>query len=128
MFNVIAGNTDAHAKNYSLMLERRSVQLAPLYDLLSYAAYWDGSTSIDSAMSIGGEYRLSNTLSTKLEQAGDMFGIDKADAAEIIDATRRGVYSAFEAARATVEVHGGSALAVADELLIGLRKLPLVLT
>ena len=128
VFNVIAGCTDAHAKNYSLMLEQRSVRLAPLYDLLSYAAYWDGSTPLDSSMSIGGEYRLGRISSMKLEQAGAMFGIDRAEAAEIVDATRSGVYPAFESARATVEVHGTSALAVADELLGGLRKLPLVAT
>jgi serine/threonine-protein kinase HipA len=128
VFNVIAGCTDAHAKNYSLMLEQRSVRLAPLYDLLSYAAYWDGTVRIDSAMSIGGEYRLGGISSTKLEQAGALFGLDSAEAAEIVDATRKGVYPAFESARATVEVHGGSALTVGDELLRGLRKLPLVVT
>lgn len=31
--------TDAHAKNYSLMLESHSVRLAPLYDLLSALPY-----------------------------------------------------------------------------------------
>lgn len=127
VFNVIAGCTDAHAKNYSLMLARRSVRLAPLYDLLSYAAYWDGSALIDSAMSVGGEYRLSRISATKLEQAGAMFGIDRDEAAEIVDTTRKGVYTAFESARATIGVHGRSALAVADELLHGLRKLPLVI-
>lgn len=128
VFNVIAGCTDAHAKNYSLMLEQRSVRLAPLYDLLSYAAYWDGSVRIDSAMSIGGAYRLGRISSAKLEQAGALFGIDKTESAEIVDMTRKGVYSAFESARATIEVHGRSALAVADELMRGLRKLPLVVT
>jgi serine/threonine-protein kinase HipA len=128
VFNVIAGCTDAHAKNYSLMLEQRSVRLAPLYDLLSYAAYWDGSVRIDSAMSIGGEYRLGGISSTKLEQAGAMFGVDRAEAAEIVDTTRKGVYPAFESARAAVEMRGTSAVAVADELLRGLRMLPLVIT
>ncbi|SDU85372.1 type II toxin-antitoxin system HipA family toxin [Jiangella alkaliphila] len=126
VFNVIAGCTDAHAKNYSLMLEQRSVRLAPLYDLLSYAAYWDGSARLDSAMSVGGEYRLRSISAAKLEQAGAMFGVDRAEAAEIVDTTRKGLYPAFESARAAVErVRGTSALAVADELLFGLRRLPL---
>ncbi len=109
--NVIAGCTDAHAKNNSLMLERRSVRLAPLYDLLSYAAYSDGSASIDSAMSVGGDYRLRRISAAKLERAGAMFGVDAAEAAEIVDTTRKGLRPA-----------------VADELLLGLRKLPLALT
>jgi serine/threonine-protein kinase HipA len=32
VFNVISACTDAHAKNYSVILEGRSVRLAPLYD------------------------------------------------------------------------------------------------
>lgn len=50
--------TDAHAKNYSVVLDGRSVGLAPLYDLGSHAAYpsADGS-ALRGAMSIGGEYR-----------------------------------------------------------------------
>jgi serine/threonine-protein kinase HipA len=128
VFNVIAGCTDAHAKNYSLMLEQRSVRLAPLYDLLSYAAYWDGLAHLDSAMSVAGEYQLNRISPAKLEQTGTKFGIDRGTAAEIVDATRKGVYTAFESARATVEAHGDPALAVADELLRGLRKLPLVVT
>lgn len=129
VFNVIAGCTDAHAKNYSLMLEQRSVRLAPLYDLLSYAPCWDGSARLDSAMSVGGEYRIRSISLAKLEQAGAMFGVDRAEAAEIVDTTRKGLRPAFESARAAVEqVHGKSALAVADELLRGMRALPLAVT
>lgn len=50
-----------------------------------------GSASIDSAMSIGGEYRLGRISSAKLEQAGALFGVDRAEAADIVDATRRGI-------------------------------------
>jgi serine/threonine-protein kinase HipA len=128
VFNVVAGCTDAHAKNYSLMLDRRSVRLAPLYDLLSYAAYWDGSARIESAMSVGGEYSLARISAAKLEQAGALFGLGREGAAEIVRATRTRTYSAFESARSAIGVHEKIAVAVADDLLRGLRALPLVVT
>lgn len=128
VFNVIAACTDAHAKNYSLMLDQRSVRLAPLYDLLSYAAYWDGSVPLDSAMSVGGEYWLSKISPARLEEAGAMFGVERSDAAEIVDTTRKRVHPAFESARAALEDDLGKAeIGIADDLLRGLRRLPLVI-
>ncbi|MBU1287599.1 MAG: type II toxin-antitoxin system HipA family toxin [Alphaproteobacteria bacterium] len=38
IFNLIIGNADAHGKNYSLLYDG-SIELAPLYDLLSTVAY-----------------------------------------------------------------------------------------
>jgi serine/threonine-protein kinase HipA len=37
--NWVMGGTDAHAKNYSLLLSPGSVRLAPLYDLISLLPY-----------------------------------------------------------------------------------------
>lgn len=42
VFKVIAGCTDAHAKNCSPLLKGRSADLAPLDDPLTSAAYRDG--------------------------------------------------------------------------------------
>lgn len=55
IFNVATGNVDAHAKNYSILLRPGSVQLAPLYDLVSGLA-WDGITP-NNAQGIGGQRR-----------------------------------------------------------------------
>ena len=38
---VLLGNADAHGKNYSLLHREGSVEVAPLYDLLSTVAYPD---------------------------------------------------------------------------------------
>lgn len=60
ILNWIIGGTDAHAKNYALLLGAgRTVRLAPLYDVASALAYadWD-SQKLKLAMKIGGEYRL----------------------------------------------------------------------
>ena len=39
LFNLIIGNRDAHAKNYSLLHEQGRVRLAPLYDLVCTLCY-----------------------------------------------------------------------------------------
>ncbi|WP_349826828.1 HipA domain-containing protein [Brevibacterium litoralis] len=126
VFNVVAGCTDAHAKNYSLLLDGRSVRLAPLYDLLSFAAYWDGESRIDSAMSVDGEYSLHRISESSLARLGPRFGLDAEESASIVHLVRRDVLGAFEAARDSVTGHGTDALSTADDLLVGLRRLPLV--
>jgi serine/threonine-protein kinase HipA len=55
IFNVAVGNVDAHAKNFSILLEPRRVRLAPLYDLMSGLA-WEGITH-NNAQAIGGQRR-----------------------------------------------------------------------
>jgi serine/threonine-protein kinase HipA len=41
MFNYLIGNSDAHAKNISLMVNSQGYRLAPFYDLLCVQAYGD---------------------------------------------------------------------------------------
>ncbi|HWN72985.1 MAG TPA: type II toxin-antitoxin system HipA family toxin [Solirubrobacterales bacterium] len=56
LYNLLIGNTDAHGKNFSLLLDgQRGPRLAPLYDLLSARAYWPFRRKM--AMKYGGEYR-----------------------------------------------------------------------
>jgi serine/threonine-protein kinase HipA len=51
MFNYLIGNSDAHAKNISLMINSQGYALAPFYDLLCVQAYGDN----DLALFIGDE-------------------------------------------------------------------------
>ncbi len=51
IFNVIAGNADAHGKNFSILYGDEGPRLAPLYDLLATVAYPDLSPKF--AMKIG---------------------------------------------------------------------------
>jgi serine/threonine-protein kinase HipA len=54
IFNLLVGNHDAHAKNYSLLYRPdRSVRLAPLYDLVSTVYYKELTDKM--AMKLGGE-------------------------------------------------------------------------
>ena len=52
IYNVLIGGTDAHAKNYSLLLAGGRAQLAPLYDLASAVAY-PSDRPLESSMTIG---------------------------------------------------------------------------
>ena len=59
-FNWLIAGTDAHAKNFSLLLGGRRVRLAPLYDVASILPYDEFDLrKIKLAMKIGGEYKLS---------------------------------------------------------------------
>jgi serine/threonine-protein kinase HipA len=61
-FNWVIGGTDAHAKNYSMLLAGAQVRLAPLYDIASALAYEDMYVPrLRMAMRIGGEYGVEAT-------------------------------------------------------------------
>jgi serine/threonine-protein kinase HipA len=55
IFNVIACNTDAHAKNYAIMIGAGGASLAPLYDVMC-AEVWEHVTR-NLAQTIAGERR-----------------------------------------------------------------------
>ena len=58
-FNWLIAGTDAHAKNYSLLLSGPDVRLAPLYDIASILPYDEaGLRKAKLAMKIGGEYKV----------------------------------------------------------------------
>ncbi|MEI8180441.1 type II toxin-antitoxin system HipA family toxin [Aestuariivirga sp.] len=57
IFNVIAGNADAHGKNFSILYDDDGPRLAPLYDLIATVAYPDLSSKF--AMQIGKRAKLS---------------------------------------------------------------------
>lgn len=58
-FNWLIGGTDAHAKNYSMLIGAEGrARLAPLYDIASILPYDFDVQKIRSAMKIGGEYRM----------------------------------------------------------------------
>jgi serine/threonine-protein kinase HipA len=59
-FNWVVAGTDAHAKNYSVLIGRGGeLRLAPLYDMASFLPYAKhGLRKLMLAMKIGGTYRL----------------------------------------------------------------------
>jgi len=57
-WNWLIAGTDAHAKNYSLLLAGGQVRLAPLYDVASALPYDMHERSLRFAMKVGGDYRV----------------------------------------------------------------------
>ena len=55
IFNYLIGNTDAHAKNISLLHDRDGIRLAPFYDLLSTEVYSEKIVDHTMAMLVNGK-------------------------------------------------------------------------
>ena len=55
LYNWVTANTDAHAKNYSLLLAGRAVRLAPLYDLGSALPYVGMTPTLRAPGALRGE-------------------------------------------------------------------------
>lgn len=93
LFNWIVVGTDAHAKNYSLLLSGEGrVRLAPLYDIASALPYPGlDYQKLKLAMKLGGEYRLRDIGA---RHVGRM-------AAEVRQSPKRWVERARELARET---------------------------
>ncbi|MFC7334848.1 type II toxin-antitoxin system HipA family toxin [Rhodocista pekingensis] len=100
IFNVIAGNADAHGKNFSILYDAEGPRLAPLYDLLATVAYPDLSPKF--AMKIGKRATLA-----ELDDAG--WTVFASDAGLGLPLTRRRI---AEISRGVVE----KATTVASEL------------
>jgi serine/threonine-protein kinase HipA len=77
IFNWIIGGTDAHAKNYSLLLSGPEVVLAPLYDVASVFPYPLDPYKLAFAMKIGHSYRLRDISPRDWIRLGDEVGVDR---------------------------------------------------
>lgn len=76
IFNVLAGNSDGHAKNLSLLYNNNQLpQLAPIYDLVCTRAI----ERIDAklALSVGGEFDPDKVALRHWEMLADECGIRK---------------------------------------------------
>lgn len=79
IFNYLIGGTDAHAKNYSLLLAGGGqARLAPCYDLISILPYAPDPRKAKLAMKIGGDYLLWKIGKDHWEKAADEWKLDPA--------------------------------------------------
>jgi serine/threonine-protein kinase HipA len=72
-FNVLIGNADAHAKNFSLVHAAEGISLSPLYDLLSTLAYEDLSPRY--AMKIGSKAEFKNIRARHWDALAEASGL-----------------------------------------------------
>ena len=84
LFNMAIGNTDAHAKNYSIIMGSGSVSLAPLYDTLPIFLW----PAIDQTMPIkvGGTRHFAAVTEATLVAFANHCGLDPA---RFLDESRR---------------------------------------
>jgi serine/threonine-protein kinase HipA len=83
IFNWLVGGTDAHAKNYSLLISGAGVRLAPLYDVASALPYDDMyAPRLRMAMRIGGDYRLDAITGTRWRRLAADIGLDPVETVE----------------------------------------------
>jgi serine/threonine-protein kinase HipA len=75
IWNWLIAGTDAHAKNYSLLLAKGEVRLAPLYDIASALPYDAHERKLRFAMKIGGDYRVYPERNT-WDRAASELGLD----------------------------------------------------
>lgn len=95
-FNLAMQGTDAHAKNYSIMLTEDNASLAPLYDMASHAPYpLLAGESLKLSMAIDGEYRMNGVGIRHLEKAARSLGLNEQHARERAEEILRSTPEAY---------------------------------
>jgi len=97
VFNVTAACTDAHAKNFSVLLVGNRATLAPLYDVGTHATY-PSRGPLRSAMKIDDEYTLDAIGMPELLKAAKKLRIPAELAHERVTYIRQNVARAFDEA------------------------------
>ena len=75
IWNWLIAGTDAHAKNYSLLLSGPEIRLAPLYDIASALPYGTHEKKLRLAMKVGDEYAVDPQRNTWPRAAAEL-GLD----------------------------------------------------
>jgi len=98
VYNVAIGATDAHAKNFSVLLGATGVvRLAPLYDVATILPY-DRAPNLKSAMKIGDTWELGKVSTKDWTTVGARLGIPRDEAVHRAETVRAAVPAAFQTA------------------------------
>ena len=104
IWNWLIAGTDAHAKNYSLLLLGDQIRLAPLYDIASALPYGQHERKLRMAMKIGGEYAVFPMRTTWSEAAAEL-GLDADAIVARVRELASAAPAAFADAAASEDVH-----------------------
>ncbi len=109
IYNWLIVNTDAHAKNYGLLLDEHDVRFAPLYDLCSFIPYKivDGEhlqlPKLKMAMKMGKDYTLRKTdRDSAWVRVANQLEVPHSEVAERISVLADGLEAAFTEATDTL--------------------------
>jgi serine/threonine-protein kinase HipA len=98
--NVLACNTDAHAKNYSIMIRAGGASLAPMYDLMC-GEVWEHVTK-NLAQKIAGESRGDYLKRRHWQRFARECGLNPRQVIDRVDALAKSVIAEAEAAASEV--------------------------
>lgn len=115
IFNVIACNTDAHAKNYSIMIKAGGVSLAPLYDVMC-GQVWDHVTR-NFAQRIAGENRADHLKASHWRRFARECGLGAAQVLLRVRALTRLAAAEARVAAAEVAAMAAGGNAILDQAL-----------
>lgn len=96
-FNILVGGTDAHAKNYSMVLIGPRAQVAPLYDVASAAPY-SQYERLSSPMKVGDHWRMLDVTDADWERVGRRLAVSGDLAVAWVDDLRASLPAAFDRA------------------------------
>lgn len=106
-FNWLIGGTDAHAKNYSMLIGAEGrARLAPLYDIASILPYDFDPQKIRSAMKIGGEYRMRDIGPRQWRKLATDLRLDEDELVQRVSEFARTLPYALSDIRRTAEADG----------------------
>ena len=94
LFNYLIGNCDSHGKNYSLLYKNRSVELSPLYDVVSTVIY-PGLTE-KLSMKIGKHYEIQKVTKEDFSLLAETLNIKYSVFSKIFDDFGKKYINAFE--------------------------------
>ena len=123
VFDFVAGNFDAHLKNFALMRDASwsTLRLAPLYDLVSTACYEGLSTELP--FSIGGKRRSEEIDASHFAVEARSLLLPESWAMLRVEEISRAAPAAIERAAADLESLGvSSAAEVATSIVAGMRN------
>jgi len=126
IFNVLACNTDAHAKNYSIMLRGNGASLAPMYDVMC-GEVWENVTK-NMVQKIGGTTLADQLTGRHWQQLARECGLNPGEVLDRVAALAKSVIA--EAEMAVTEVAampaGGHAILYQTRQAIERRALALL--
>jgi serine/threonine-protein kinase HipA len=100
VFHILACNTDAHAKNYSIMIRGNGASLAPMYDVMC-GEVWDSVTR-NLAQKIAGEGRGDNLKSGHWQQFARECGLNPRQVLDRVGVLARSAMTEAETAACEV--------------------------
>ncbi|MCJ1674836.1 HipA domain-containing protein [Rathayibacter sp. VKM Ac-2929] len=100
-FNVLLGNADAHAKNYSVLLRPDAVSLAPIYDAVPTGLY--PAFDQELAMRIAGARFPQAVTQNHWRKLARTSGIDEEEVVTLVEEVARGVAARNDTAWRTLD-------------------------